>query len=98
MRKHLDIISVFYLIFKENSFTMRTTLTIDDDLLAAAKSLARDTSETLGVAVSKLMRRGLNATPRVGKRKNSSGFPVFSVPKGAHPITLEDVGRAEDEE
>ena len=74
---------------------MRTTLTIDDDLLAAARSLARAKSESIGKALSDLARRGLNATPRVRRR---SGFPVFSVPKGAHPITLEDVRRAEDEE
>jgi hypothetical protein len=77
---------------------MRTTLTIDDDLVAAARSLARAKSESLGKAISELARRGLNATPRVRRRTRGSGFPVFSVPKGAHPITLEDVRRAEDEE
>lgn len=78
---------------------MRTTLTIDDDLMAAARSLALAKSESLGKAISELARRGLNATPRVRQSpRNSGGFPVFSVPKGAHPITLEDVRRAEDEE
>ncbi|MCB1214319.1 MAG: antitoxin [Deltaproteobacteria bacterium] len=77
---------------------MRTTLTIDDDLLAAAKSLARESSTSLGEVVSKLMRRGLNTTSRMSKKRSSSGFPVFSVPKGAHLITLEDIRRAEDEE
>lgn len=77
---------------------MRTTLSIDDDLLAAAKALARDSSQSLGKIVSKLMRRGLNATPRVSRRHSASGFPVFSVPRGAYPITLEDIRRAEDEE
>lgn len=77
---------------------MRTTLSIDDDLLAAAKTLARDTSQSLGKVVSKLMRRGLNATTRAGKRRAASDFPVFSVPQGAHPITLEDIRRAEDED
>jgi hypothetical protein len=76
---------------------MRTTLTIDDDLLAAARSLARAKSVSLGKAISELARQGLNATPRVRRNKRRSGFPVFSVPEGAHLITLEDVRRAEDE-
>lgn len=76
---------------------MRTTLTIDDELLAAARSLARDKSESVGKAVCDLIRRGLNATPQVNKAHGNPGFPVFSVPKNAHPITLTDVRRAEDE-
>ena len=77
---------------------MRTTLTIDDDLMGAVRSLAQAKSESLGKAISDLARRGLNATPRVRRSARSSGFPVFSIPKGARPITLEDVRRAEDEE
>ncbi|MBI4559879.1 MAG: antitoxin [Candidatus Hydrogenedentes bacterium] len=75
---------------------MRTTLTIDDDLYAAARSLARAKSEPLGRVLSDLARRGLNATPRVGKR-SQSGFPVFRVPPNAAPITLEDVRKLDDE-
>jgi hypothetical protein len=75
---------------------MRTTLTIDDDLLAAAKALARARSETLGKIISDLARRGLNATPRA-KADRKNAFPVFSVPSGAHPITLDDVRKLEDE-
>lgn len=76
---------------------MRTTLTIDDDLLAVAKSLARDRSESVGKALSDLARRGLTAVPRVRKAPRGSGFPVFDVPRGAHAITLENVRMAEDE-
>lgn len=76
---------------------MRTTLTIDDDLLAAAKRLAEAKSESLGKAISDLARRGLNASPELCKNDKASNFPVFSVPSGAHPITLEDVRKAEDE-
>jgi hypothetical protein len=75
---------------------MRTTLTIDDDLLAAARSLARARSEPIGRVLSDLARRGMNATPRAGKR-GQKGFPVFRVPSGARPITLEDVKTMEDE-
>lgn len=75
---------------------MRTTLTIDDDLLAAARSLARARSASVGQMISDLARRGLQASAR-SVRQRSGGFPVFSVPDDARPITLEDVARAEDE-
>ena len=75
---------------------MRTTLSIDDDLLAVARNLARERAESIGRALSDLARLGLRATTRAqGKAK--SGFPVFSVPPGARPITLEDVRKLEDE-
>lgn len=92
MRRHLDINLVI-----EDIAAMRTTVTIDDDLLAAAKVLARDKSISLGKALSELARRGLEATPRVPKGHQQTAFPVFTVPRDAHPITLEDVRKAEDE-
>ena len=92
MRQHLDIVPK-----KSQRVLMRTTLTIDDDLLAAAKALARDRSEPVGKVLSDLARRGLNATPRVRKGSPQSSFPVFSVPPQARPITLEDVRKGEDE-
>ena len=69
---------------------MRTTLTIDDDLLAAARCLARARTEPLGKVLSDLARRGLNATPRVSKGQRH-GFPVFVVSPHAPPIILDDV-------
>jgi Arc/MetJ family transcription regulator len=38
---------------------MRTTLDIDDDVLAAAKELARHEGATAGQIVSRLLRRSL---------------------------------------
>jgi len=38
---------------------MRTTLAIDDDLLAAAKAMAQARSVSVGEVVSELMRKGL---------------------------------------
>ena len=75
---------------------MRTTLTIDDDLLAAARSLARMESKSVGRALSDLARRGLEAAPRV-RRRHRNGIPLFTARPGMHPITLEDVQRLEDE-
>lgn len=42
---------------------MRTTLDISDDVLYAAKEVARRDKKTLGQIASELMRRGLNNPP-----------------------------------
>ena len=73
---------------------MRTTVNLEADVLSAAKKIATARSVSLGKALSDLARRGLEAA-RPGGRK--SGFPVFDVPRGAAPLTLEDVKRDEDE-
>ena len=76
---------------------MRTTLNIDDEVVQAAKSIARARSVSLGKVVTELLRKGLEAESRPGNRHVDSGFPVFTVPSGARPITLDDVKSAEDE-
>ncbi|MCK0111925.1 hypothetical protein MWU75_07220 [Ornithinimicrobium sp. F0845] len=56
---------------------MRTTLEIDDQVLAAARSLARSRGISVGAAVSELARRGLMppTTPRVNA--HYSPFPLM---------------------
>ena len=73
---------------------MRTTLDIDDDLLRAAKSLARAQGKSLGRVLSGLARRGLEPRKSAALRR---GFPVFTVSTGAAPLTPEIVKRAEEE-
>ena len=73
---------------------MRTTLDIDDDVMAAARELARDEGRTLGAVVSDLARRGL--TP--ARVERGGGRPVIRSPAGAPPITPEAVRRALDED
>lgn len=73
---------------------MRTTVTIDDDILRAAKSLATQQRRPLGQVISDLMRKGLQPSERV--RRNRI-FPVFDVPEGARTITLDVVKQAEEE-
>jgi hypothetical protein len=90
MLAHLDIAISFRLFFN----IMRTTLTIDDDLLMAAKSLAQSRSVSVGTVISELARKGLRAPVRIRRR---NGFPVIDVPKTARPITPEDVKKIEDE-
>ena len=72
---------------------MRTTITIDDDVLAVARALADRKGTSLGSAVSELARRGFKSTITV----REDGMPVFKVPDDAPPITSEDVYRELDE-
>lgn len=73
---------------------MRTTLELDDDVMAAARELAAAQRTSIGAVVSELARRGL--TPA---RVDTSGpLPVIRVPRGSAPITLEMVRRALDED
>ncbi|MGH3544531.1 MAG: antitoxin [Mycobacteriales bacterium] len=75
---------------------MRTTLEIEDDVLAAARSLAHAQHRSIGAALSSLARRGL--APSVEIVPSAAGFPVFSVAPIGHPITSEVVRAAVDEE
>ncbi len=72
---------------------MRTTLDIDDDVLRAAKSIARAQGISLGRVVSMLAREGLVRKASASKRR----FPVFRIAPGAPPITEDMVRLAEYE-
>ena len=72
---------------------MRTTLDIDDDLLAAAKELARHEGATAGQIVSRLLRRsltgGVTATTAGRKRSKAvAGFVPFPAKPGV--VTTND--------
>jgi len=70
---------------------MRTTVTIDDDVLAAARTLAVRKRISLGSALSELARRGFSYEPA---GMHSGDASLFAVPPDARPITSEDVYRA----
>jgi len=74
---------------------MRTTLTIDDDVLAAAKSLASDRGKTIGEVISSLAREAL--LPRTPPPQTRNGVPLLPVRPGAKLVTLEIVNRLRDE-
>lgn len=74
---------------------MRTTLTIDDDVLAAAKGLAAQQHKTLGEVISDLARDALQ--PTRASRSNRNGVPLLAVRAGTVPATLELVNQLRDE-
>ena len=72
---------------------MRTTLNIDDDLLGAAKAMARAKAVSVGEIVSELIRKGLAQRRHENER---NGLPLFTVHEEAHPITINEVKKLED--
>lgn len=65
---------------------MRTTITLDDDVLASARSLAAQRGVPVGTIVSELARRGLAPT-QPGATRN--GIRLFPVRPDAGPVTPE---------
>ena len=75
---------------------MRTTLTIDDDILAAAKHLAERERKSVGEVVSALARQGLSRDAR-SPRAQRNGVPLLPLRKGAASVTLALVNQLRDE-
>ncbi len=77
---------------------MRTTLDIDDDVLQAAKELARRQKRTAGAVISDLSRQALTA-PSVSARAEVEavhGFRPF--PRRGEVVTNEVIDKLRDEE
>ena len=81
---------------------MRTTLDIDDDVLAAAKERARREKKTAGEVLSELARNALNAAPSIAGRHAAKepaailGFRPF--PKRGGIVTNELIDRLRDDD
>jgi hypothetical protein len=73
---------------------MRTTLTIDDDVLAAAKQFADARGLTLGEAVSQLARATLTERRRFDTR---NGIVLLPAPDEAERATLDEVNALRDD-
>ena len=73
---------------------MRTTLAIDDDVLVAAKAMARQQNRSLGEIISDLARTSLR---RPEPRSERNGIPLLGVAPDAPPVTLEIVNALRDE-
>lgn len=75
---------------------MRTTLAIDDDILATAKHLAERDRKTVGEVISDLARQGLARTARSTPAERN-GVPLLPSRRGATTITPELVNHLRDE-
>lgn len=76
---------------------MRTTLAIDDDVLAAAKHLAEREHRSVGEVISTLARQGLARSAR-GSKTERNGIPLLPSRKAAVPVTMELVNQLRDEQ
>ena len=76
---------------------MRTTLAIDNDVLAAAKHLAEREHKSIGEVVSALARQGLARGTRSAKTERN-GIPLLPSRRAAVPVTLELVNQLRDEQ
>ena len=75
---------------------MRTTLTIDDDVFAAARAVAERDNKSLGEVVSELARRGLNP-PSAKPVSERNGIPLLPQRADARPVTMELVNKLRDD-
>ena len=73
---------------------MRTTLDIDDDILAAAKERAAAEKKTAGKVLSELARAGINGS-LAEEVEWENGLPL--IPRGGNVVTSELVNRLIDE-
>ncbi len=73
---------------------VRTTLAIDDDVLVAARAMARQQNRSVGEVVSELARHSLrrNAPPR-----ERNGIQLLTPKPGTAPVTLDIVNSLRDE-
>jgi len=71
---------------------MRTTLSLDDDVLEEVKAYAERQDVALGKAVSDLVRRGLRAPLQT---RLVNGFHVVELPPGSPAVSTESVRRLE---
>ena len=70
---------------------MRTTLNLDDDVLASAKAEATRQRKSLGEVVSSLLRKSFEPAPSGSAPAERNGIPLFPVRKDARAVTPEIV-------
>jgi hypothetical protein len=73
---------------------MRTTVDLEEDVLLAAKEIAKQRGATVGQVLSDLARQALTRRAPVASKH---GLPVFPVQSEAGVVTLELVNRLRDE-
>lgn len=76
---------------------MRTTLAIDDDILAVARHLADKEHKSIGEVISYLARQGLGkGSPAMKSVRN--GVPLLATGTCGSPVTLGLVNQLRDEQ
>jgi hypothetical protein len=77
---------------------MRTTLDIDDEILSAAKDLARRRRTTAGAVISDLVRRALTEAPALGTAEPEPFYGFRPLSAGNRVVSPETVERLRDDE
>ncbi|TMB00081.1 MAG: antitoxin [Deltaproteobacteria bacterium] len=77
---------------------MRTTLDIDEDVLRAAKELARREKKTAGVVISELTRRALTTPPAARAREPKALHGVRPFPKRGGIVTNEQIDKLREDD
>jgi hypothetical protein len=81
--------------FIKKAETMRTTLSIDDDVLNAAKGLAERQRLSVGEVISALARQALQ--PRSPPTPVRNGITLLAAGPNPSPVNLELVNQLRDE-
>lgn len=74
---------------------MRTTLVIDDDVLAAAKEMAAVEQKSVGDIISALARTAMQPAP--SRHRTRNGVPLLPLRPGAPRVTSELVRQLQEE-
>lgn len=90
----MHVSKIDIIVQKKHHRTMRTTLTLDDDVLELAARQAKLRGVSLGRTVSDLLRKGLNASTPA---RDKAGLVVFDLPDDSPKVTTDDVRRIEAE-
>ena len=77
---------------------MRTTLDIDEDVLRAAKELARREKKTAGAVISELTRRALTTPPAARAREPKAFYGVRPFPKRGGIVTNEQIDKLREDD
>lgn len=73
---------------------MRTTLSLDDDVLLAAKAIAGQQGRSLGEVISELARKSLQ---RPVSQSERNGIPLLTPAPDSPPVTMDVVNALRDE-
>lgn len=77
--------------------TMRTTLAIDDDVLAAAKEMAAIERKSIGEVISTLVRHALRPVEGAAGKKSRNGVPLLPTKPNTSRVTSDLVHQLREE-